>query len=284
MRFPGIILVTTVFASTAGITSGWETTWGTLVKPSAPLLSEYPLFESADEAVEVTSGGSSEAPSAKPGWDASEKESVITPDEILRSVHADLVQRFDLVGELVLIPDTQVVSIPVPGDDWFVELVPPYPADLGARMHVRYRLSNGFSHQPPVTLSLRAEWWRDAVVARRLVRAGDLEADSYSVESVNWLQHRGALVPGDFDLATLRLKATWRASEPLRWSHVETRPLIRSGSIVDVIAREGALRITMRGVAMENGNVGDVISVRNLQSRQEIQGIINDAQSVLVVF
>lgn len=276
-----------LFAMTFGVAaldvSAWNSDWSGLLKPS-----EQPvLAQVAAEDPQTVAARESAQPQTAEKRRSSEprKAFYITPDDILQAVQADLRGRFGLEGELVLIPDREISRIPVPDESWQVEITPPFPPDLGSRMHIRFRVSNGYEHQAPEVISLRAEWWRESYVARRLVRPGSLDAgDAWSIETVNWLQHRGALVPAEHELSNLRLKSAWRAGEPLRWSIVETRPMVQTGKVVDVVAQEGSLRITMRGVAMQNGNAGDLINVRNLQSRQEIQGVVSDAKTVLVVF
>jgi flagella basal body P-ring formation protein FlgA len=209
----------------------------------------------------------------------------VTPDDILSSLKEELTSLFQLEGELKLFPNTPIVKREVPNEGWYLELTTPFPTELSTRMHLRFRLTNGFDHLPTESLSVRAEYWKDAIVAQRLMRQGELDPSTSSmIKPVNWLLYRGELVESDVDLKILELKTTWRSGDPLRWDQVVTRPVIASGAIVDVVASEGAMKITMRGVATESGNVGDLISVRNMQSRQEIQGVISNANTVLVVF
>jgi len=268
----------------AGATPGvWKNDWAQLLQPTAsPAVAQVPAA-SAPTPEEKT-----DAPSAKesePTPEPSPEPVFITPERLLDDLRSDLVTHFELEGELVLMPMNPLVKIRVPDASWHAEVVPPMPATLGSRLHLRYRLTDGFMHHPEEMIVLRAEWWRDAYVSNRLLRAGELTGDgAYSIERINWLLHRGSLVPTDSDLSHLRLKTTWRANEPLRWSFVESRPLISEGSVVEVVATEGAMRITMRGVALENGHAGELINVRNLQSRKEIQGIVENENTVLVVF
>jgi flagella basal body P-ring formation protein FlgA len=240
------------------------------------------------QALPVANETTTEAPAAAPVEEVAPpppEPVFITPDQILHALSDALSLQFNLEGELTLMPNTSLTKVKVPTADWYVQMVAPLPSTLTSRLHLRYRLTDGFNHQPEQTLAVRAEWWREAYMSNRLLRPRDLDAkDAYYVERVNWLQYRGALVSVDNDLSLLRLKTTWRANEPLRWTAVETRPLIEEGEVVEVIASEGAMRITMRGVALENGRAGELISVRNLQSRKEIQGIVSHENTVLVIF
>lgn len=209
----------------------------------------------------------------------------LTPDIILNSLREEVTTYFHLEGELHLFPSERLLKHEVPDANWYVELVAPYPAALSSRMALRYRFTNGYDVLPTEMVTVRAEWWREAIVAQRQMRPGEVDAETSSeIKKVNWLLYRGDLVEAETKLSTLELKTTWRSNEPLRWSQVKTRPMIESGSIVDVIASDGPLKITMRGVATQSGNAGELISVRNMQSRKEIQGVITNANTVLVVF
>lgn len=257
----------------------WKQDWVGLLQPVALAATAAPSQAAPPPAAAVPSAPAPVVPVP------AEPPRFITPDQVLSALRDELVAHYDLEGELHLETDTPLTSLKVPDESWYVEVLPPLPSSLGARLHLRYRLTNGFLPEPEQTIALRCEWWREAIVSNRLLRPGELDLNgAYTIEKVNWLQYRGDLIPVEADLSQLRLKATWRANEPLRWSTVETRPMIEEGKMVEVLATEGALRISMRGVALENGNEGDVIAVRNLQSRKEIQGIVTHANTVLVKF
>ena len=48
--------------------------------------------------------------------------------------------------------------------------------------------------------------------------------------------------------------------------------LVRKGEIVDVIAYQGMIGITMRAKVQENGVRGDMVFLRNLESNKEFAG------------
>ena len=57
------------------------------------------------------------------------------------------------------------------------------------------------------------------------------------------------------------------------------RPVIRKGQVVEVVAQQGLLAISMKALALESGAAGDLIKLRNLESRREINGqIINESK------
>ena len=60
------------------------------------------------------------------------------------------------------------------------------------------------------------------------------------------------------------------ADRLLTWHDIARRPLVRKGEMVESTATEGKLYVTMKALALENGARGDLITVRNLESRKDI--------------
>ena len=71
---------------------------------------------------------------------------------------------------------------------------------------------------------------------------------------------------------------------PLSWRHITSIPLVRRGDIVDVIAAEGALMISLKGKAIEDGADGDMIRVSNLSTSKKFQAQVVDDKKVRVIF
>ena len=61
---------------------------------------------------------------------------------------------------------------------------------------------------------------------------------------------------------------------------LEAPVLIRRGQPVSVEARSGAIRVAMAGVAQADGALGEMIPVRNVQSKKILQGIVRNEKSV----
>ena len=59
---------------------------------------------------------------------------------------------------------------------------------------------------------------------------------------------------------------------------------MRKGDLVDVTASEGALSISMKALAMQNGAQGEAVTVRNLDSRKDFTAIVVDENHVQIRF
>ena len=62
------------------------------------------------------------------------------------------------------------------------------------------------------------------------------------------------------------------------------RPLVRKGDLVEVTVSEGRLSLTMKALAMENGAQGDVVTVRNTESRKDFVAVVTHENQVRVRF
>jgi flagella basal body P-ring formation protein FlgA len=64
------------------------------------------------------------------------------------------------------------------------------------------------------------------------------------------------------------------ANVPLRPTDVRPPLLVTKGSLVTMIMQSKFMRLTARGRSLENGGKGDVIKIRNLKSKKNIEAII----------
>jgi flagella basal body P-ring formation protein FlgA len=81
-----------------------------------------------------------------------------------------------------------------------------------------------------------------------------------------------ALVRADMIGKTAR--RTLLPDRPVMSSFVETAQLVRTGAQVRLVYEDGDLTILSSGMALQNGIMGDMVRVRNLQSGQIISGAV----------
>lgn len=72
------------------------------------------------------------------------------------------------------------------------------------------------------------------------------------------------------ELLGQRLKRSLRKGAVLERSAVNFPPVIKRGEIVTITARKGSLLITAKGMAQQNGDAGDLIRVRNINSLKDL--------------
>ena len=62
------------------------------------------------------------------------------------------------------------------------------------------------------------------------------------------------------------------------------RAIIKRGRMVDAVAQDEALTISVRAEALEDGVPGQMVRLRNVRSKKEFKGKVKDEQTVVVVF
>ena len=135
-----------------------------------------------------------------------------------------------------------------------------------------------------------AAWARVRIVSKRkIVRtlvnltAGTIlkPEQMESVEGLaNPLLKQKGEVPADYE--GLCLKRSVAAQTRLSRELVETPPLVRRGSRVEVEAIAGQTRLKFEAEAHANGRLGDRIELMNLRSGKAFWGIVSGVGSVLI--
>lgn len=72
------------------------------------------------------------------------------------------------------------------------------------------------------------------------------------------------------------------AGKMLRATEIQAPQLVSRGENVTIVFKEGPLRLTASGKAMQNGAKGDIIRVVNTNSNRPIDGTVNGSREVIV--
>jgi flagellar basal body P-ring formation protein FlgA len=221
----------------------------------------------------IANDSGSTPPDAAPQIQAGAAESPLGSDQLLSALGRDLQDRFGLIGELQL----EFANAWTPPDrvakSWHIAIVE-YPSAAGASMLVRFRVLAGATPVLDTTAMLRASLWRDAWFAQEPLAAGSgLDASPIEARRIDSFRLRDAIPTGKPD-PDLVLSRSVQAGTVLTWRDVSRRPLVRKGEIVEVCASEGLLSVTMKGLALQNGCMGDIVSVRNPESMKTIPALV----------
>jgi flagellar basal body P-ring formation protein FlgA len=191
--------------------------------------------------------------------------------DVLRTTLAtELAAHYSLADELE-VSLVRPWESPVPADDaGAVEVsVVEYPETLAPAMLVRVRYLREKKILREDTLALRVNLWRDAMFAAApLVRGDAVSLKVVELRRVDALRDREAL-PASMAVEDYVFARAIPAGRPLTWRDVARRSLVHKGRMVEVLASDGSLVITMKALAMQDGAQGDSIRVRNLESKRE---------------
>lgn len=132
-------------------------------------------------------------------------------------------------------------------------------------------------------VSLQARVWREVWVARSTAKRGEALADADLVRERRDILNLRDLYAGDDSVATeMELAESVPAGVPLYARAVKPRTVVRRGQVLEAVVREGSLAVSLKVEALEDGAFGQQIRVRNVQSRKEIRGKVQNEQSILV--
>jgi len=220
--------------------------------------------------------------------DAAAAPSAVTPtpftrEQLIAALTRSIESHFNLEGDLQLelirswTPPARVATT------WELNVLE-YPALPASSIMLRCRILADAVSVAETTFVLRAQLWRDAWVTRQPVTTGAaFDAAVLETRRVDILRERDALPAAVGDRSYIFARAV-SAGRMLTWRDIVRRPLVKKGDLVEVSAVEGALAVTIKAMAMENGAQGDTVIVRNPESRKDFAALVVDTNRVQVRF
>jgi flagella basal body P-ring formation protein FlgA len=121
------------------------------------------------------------------------------------------------------------------------------------------------------------------VLARPLGRG-----DVISERDIEWIEVRDQLAQRDVitnprHLIGLEPRQALRAGAPVRTADLQKPVSVAKNSAVTMVVRTAFMTLTAQGRAVENGSLGDVIRVTNLQSKQVVDARVDGPGQVSVI-
>lgn len=127
-----------------------------------------------------------------------------------------------------------------------------------------------------------AEVWAEVPCAARPLSRGEV-LDAQSVVRMRMdLTVLGRPVWNGADVGAVRVRAFVPQGRPILAEMVEPVPVVERGRMVRVVFDNGRVRLAAPGQSLEDGGVGSVIRVRNLQSQRVVEARVEDASTVRV--
>jgi len=209
--------------------------------------------------------------------------SPLAREQVLADVARDLAAHFNLEGDLQLELPKGWAPPAAAADHWRVDLAE-FPALASSAMLVRLRLFGDGALVADAALVLRAMHSREVWVARRPVVSGAIfDPAALDTRRVDLFRERDALPTSAGDRGFVFARGV-SAGRVLTWRDLARRPLVRKGDLVEVSVAEGQLTVTMKALAMESGAQGDVVTLRNPESRKDFVAVVTHENRVQVRF
>jgi flagella basal body P-ring formation protein FlgA len=112
---------------------------------------------------------------------------------------------------------------------------------------------------------------------------GDTIKDGWLVDRefpASFVAGRSGLIDSRASIVGKIAKRTLPAGAPVPWNAIMEPKTVANGAKVKVVFKEDGLTITTYGAALQAGGVGEIISVRNLDSGSIISGTVQSDGSI----
>ncbi|HOW65008.1 MAG TPA: flagellar basal body P-ring formation chaperone FlgA [Candidatus Paceibacterota bacterium] len=209
-----------------------------------------------------------------------------TLDEVeVREMLTDALQK-EVVqerGELELRLGRAWTAVPVPEEPLELQFLDLPPRGLQSTFLVRFQLRTERELIGTWQMALQAKVLKPVWVTQTALRRGQTIGESdVLLEKRDILALREPLsswMPGmtEFECASYLAAGT-----PLYARSVRPRCVVRRGDIVEASMQDGILTISLKVEVLEEGTPGQIIRVRNLQSKRELRAKVQNEQTVLI--
>ena len=118
----------------------------------------------------------------------------------------------------------------------------------------------------------RATFYKSVPIASHTLNLGDrLRADDYSfvIRDVTFAPDAS---PTENELKGAQLKTTLSANQIIYKNSLVRQPALSRGQLVMVTTGEGSWQVSTRGIAQDNGYIGDLVKVMNPDTKKTIVG------------
>ena len=202
---------------------------------------------------------------------------------ILEQLKGILCQKYHLNGNVVITPLAHW-NVAIPEDNWDIELInAPQRLSPTTAFHVRIVRNNKVLASNKNWM-LQVENRVTCLCARHnLVPQIAVDFREFKTEERNLLNTSKQPFPTEIEGA-FRLKHRLSAGDILFEDAVEKQALVHKGSSVDVFIKKGYLTMNLKGIALDSGDLNEIILVKNISTNKTFRGRIIDANTVQVAF
>lgn len=131
--------------------------------------------------------------------------------------------------------------------------------------------------------SLQARVWREIWVAHStLKRAQALNEADLVRERRDVLALRDGLAEFATPEGSLEIAESVMAGQALYARQIRVRPVMFRGQSAEAVVQEGMMNVVLRVEVLEDGAPGQIVRIRNPQSRRELRGKVQNDQTILV--
>jgi flagella basal body P-ring formation protein FlgA len=210
----------------------------------------------------------------------------IGADAVLEELRLELTARLSLRGDLKIsfVQPWQPVEVRN-GREWKLVLDGVPKDGLASTCLIRFSIEAEGKKLGTWQSEIRAQLFEPVWVAtRRLDRGESINSSVAALKDIDVLSGRFDFLTSQTDLGFYEIAQTVASDQPITRKDVSLRRLVRRGREVDVVVNQGALNISMKGIALNDGGVGETVAIRNKDSKKDFQARVVGDNTVEVKF
>lgn len=173
--------------------------------------------------------------------------------------------------------------VTVPDEPLKVDIIEPALNHITATSILRFEIHAGRQLAGSWQMPVQARLWRDVLVAHSNLQRGlPLKDAPLAHERCDMLALRDPLCDLPPNAGAYELGESVPAGSPLLARAIRLRPVVARGQIADGVVREGVMVISLKVEVLEEGVPGQMVRVRNYQSRRELRGKVEDEHTIAI--
>ncbi|HEY1171685.1 MAG TPA: flagellar basal body P-ring formation chaperone FlgA [Verrucomicrobiae bacterium] len=186
-------------------------------------------------------------------------------------------------GELELRLNRSWAEVTVPDEPLTMKVMDLPASGISPYLIVRFELLAGRESAGTWQVAVQAKVWREVIVARQAAMRGlPVTRFEWATERRDVLTMRDALTDLPAPAEVLEVAESIQNGATLTARSLRVRPIINRGKVVDALVQNGALEISVKVEVLEDGLPGQTVRVRNLKSKREFRGKVQNEQTILV--
>jgi flagella basal body P-ring formation protein FlgA len=203
-------------------------------------------------------------------------------DDVLGRLEAIVAHGLEASATLSLASRSRWTMLRVSNEvDWDVALSTPFTPDSSGRWYPSISiLLDGevvSNHRLIVEVALFRKVW---MITQRMDRGSSLPKEMLEAVVRDVFSVRGQPILATENLRGYEFERSVSRGALLAWEDLRQQPHVRRNELVDVIAESSSMSVRMRGRCMEDGVIGDIVTVRNLDTNREFSAAVYELGTV----
>jgi flagella basal body P-ring formation protein FlgA len=163
------------------------------------------------------------------------------------------------------------------------ELLEPATDRITSSSIFRFEIHSGHNVLGSWQAPVRVRLLREVMIAHANLQRGEtLSSADPTRERRDGLVLRQVVTDLPADPGAYELTETVPVGAPLTSHAVRLKPIVVRGQLADAVVQDGAMMISLKVEVLEEGVPGQVVRVRNPQSRRELRGKVQDEKTIAI--